>query len=36
MKYRFMEENRPEFAAGKMARILDVSASGYYAWRAAR
>ena len=32
MKYRFMEEQRVFHSVEKMARILKVSRSGYYAW----
>ena len=31
-KYRFMEKHRNEFRVGKMAQVLEVSASGYYDW----
>lgn len=32
MKYRFMEENLPDFSVERMANVLEVSRSGYYAW----
>lgn len=32
MKYRFMYEHRFEFRVKKMATVLKVSRSGYYAW----
>ena len=32
MKYRFMEEHRGAHDVGKMAEVLGVSRSGYYAW----
>jgi len=31
--YRFMSAHQAEFAIRVMARVLKVSASGYYAWR---
>ena len=33
MKYRFMEDHRSEFRVSTMCRALDVSKSGFYAWR---
>ena len=32
MKYAFMSDHSGEHRVTTMARILDVSASGYYAW----
>lgn len=31
--FRFMDAHRKQWAIGKMARALEVSASGYYAWK---
>ena len=33
MIFRFMDDNRKRWAVGRMARALEVSPSGYYAWR---
>jgi putative transposase len=33
MTFRFMDAHREQWAIGKMARALEVSASGYYAWK---
>lgn len=33
-KYAFMREHRQEFRLSAMCRALEVSAAGYYAWRA--
>ena len=33
MKYRFIEENRSAFVVEKMCLAIDVSRSGYYAWK---
>ena len=33
MKYQFIEDHREEFKITVMCRVLDVSRSGYYAWR---
>jgi len=33
MKYRFIDMHRFEFRMGKMCRVLDISRSGYYAWK---
>jgi transposase InsO family protein len=33
MKYQFMEQQRRYHRVEKMARVLEVSRSGYYAWR---
>lgn len=34
MRYRFIEDHRRELPVGKMCRVLAVSRSGYYDWRA--
>jgi putative transposase len=36
MTYRFMDAHRGWWAVGKMAIVLQVSPSGYYAWKARR
>jgi transposase InsO family protein len=36
MTYRFMDAHRGRWAVGKMAKVLEVSPSGYYAWKARR
>jgi putative transposase len=33
MKYQFMEANRERYMAQNMCEALQVSKSGYYAWR---
>lgn len=33
MKFRFVQEHRETFRVGMMCRVLQVSRSGYYAWR---
>jgi transposase InsO family protein len=33
MKYQFIEDYRDEFPVTRMCTVLQVSASGYYAWR---
>lgn len=33
MKYRFISEHRGTFKVGRMCTLLNVSRSGYYAWR---
>lgn len=34
MKFRFVQDHRETFRLGMMCRVLKVSRSGYYAWRA--
>jgi putative transposase len=36
VKFRFVEEHREAFRIRKMCEVLEVSRSGYYAWRARR
>ncbi len=36
MKYQFMEQQRRYHRVEKMARVLEVSRGGYYAWRSRR
>jgi putative transposase len=33
MRFRFIEQHRREYAIALQCRVLEVSASGYYAWR---
>ena len=33
MKYRFIANHQTEFRVQVMCRVLEVSTSGYYAWR---
>jgi transposase InsO family protein len=33
MKYRFISDHRETFKVGRMCKLLNVSRSGYYAWR---
>lgn len=33
MKYRFIEKHQPGYPIGQQCKVLDVSRSGYYAWR---
>ncbi len=33
MKYRFIEKHRPGYRVEQQCRVLEVSRSGYYAWR---
>jgi putative transposase len=36
MKYEFMKENRDRFSLEGMCKVLNVSRSGYYAWKSRR
>ena len=33
MRFRFIEDHRTSFPVRTMCAVLEVSASGYYAWR---
>lgn len=33
MRYRFVQEHSPQFPLALLCRVLQVSSSGYYAWR---
>jgi transposase InsO family protein len=33
MRFQFIDDHRQEFPVGRMCKVLDVSRSGYYAWR---
>ena len=33
MRFEFIEDHRDEFPVTRMCKVLDVSRSGYYAWR---
>jgi putative transposase len=33
MRFRFIDDHRDEFPVSRMCKVLDVSRSGYYAWR---
>jgi putative transposase len=33
MKYQFIQEHRPQFSLAVLCRMLQVTCSGYYAWR---
>lgn len=33
MKYRFIEKHQPRYPVERQCRVLEVSRSGYYAWR---
>lgn len=33
VRFRFIEDHRPRFAVKLMCKVLEVSTSGYYAWR---
>ena len=33
MRFRFIEDHRDEFSVSLMCKVLEVSKSGYYAWR---
>lgn len=33
MKYQFIQAHQPQHRIGRLCQVLDVSRSGYYAWR---
>jgi transposase InsO family protein len=33
MRFQFIDDHRDEFPVSRMCKVLDVSRSGYYAWR---
>jgi putative transposase len=33
MRFQFIEDHRDEFPVSRMCQVLNVSSSGYYAWR---
>jgi putative transposase len=33
MRFQFIEDHRDQFPVSRMCKVLDVSRSGYYAWR---
>ena len=33
MRYKFIREHQHEFSVQRMCRVLDVTRSGYYAWK---
>ena len=33
MKFRFIDQTKTEFPAYRLCKILDVSQSGYFAWK---
>ena len=33
MRFQFIDDHRDEFPVRRMCKVLEVSPSGYYAWR---